>query len=210
MYLYGFINLKKKHSLADKEAEMENFNILLKLARMSILEEFEEKKLIDKDEWIKKYPFLAEKRACFVTLKVKDRPKGSNLRGCIGSILPYRLLIDDVAENAKAAAFEDPRFMPLTPEEFEKVKIEVSVLTIPEKLEYEDKEDLMKKVRPGVDGIILQLANYQATFLPSVWEELPEFEDFFSHLCRKAGLPGDCLMYHLVIYTYQTVKVEEK
>jgi len=189
---------------------MKNLKILLKLARMSILEEFEGKKLIDKEEWIKKYPFLAEKRACFVTLKMKDRPRGSNLRGCIGSILPYRALIDDVVANAKAAAFEDPRFQPLTPEEFEKIEIEVSVLTIPEKLEYEDKEDLMKKIRPGIDGVILQLSNRQATFLPSVWEELPDFDLFFAHLCIKAGLPRDCLMYHPVIYTYQAIEVKEE
>jgi len=188
---------------------MEDLKILLKLARMSILEEFEGKKLINREEWVKKYPFLEEKRACFVTLKMKNKPRGSNLRGCIGSILPYRPLIDDVVANAKAAAFEDPRFPPLSPEEFERIKIEVSVLTIPEKLEYEDKEDLMKKIRPGVDGVILQLANRQATFLPSVWEELPAFDLFFAHLCIKAGLPGDCLMYHPVIYTYQAIEVEE-
>ncbi len=189
---------------------MEDLKILLKLARMSILEEFEGKKLIDKEEWIKKYPFLEEKRACFVTLKMKDKPKGSNLRGCIGSILPYRPLIDDVVANAKAAAFEDPRFPPLSPEEFERIKIEISVLTIPEKLEYEDKEDLRKKIRPGIDGVILQLANHQATFLPSVWEELPAFDQFFAHLCIKAGLLGDCLMYHPIIYTYQAIEVEEE
>jgi AmmeMemoRadiSam system protein A len=189
---------------------MEDLGVLLKLARMSILEVFENKQLIDKEEWIKKYPFLAEKRACFVTLKMKNKPKGANLRGCIGSILPYRSLIDDVVANAKAAAFEDPRFTPLTPEEFELIKIDVSVLTIPEKLEYEDKEDLMKKIRPGVDGVILQLANHQATFLPSVWEELPVFELFFANLCMKAGLPGDCLMYHPVIYTYQAIEVGEE
>ena len=189
---------------------MKDLKILLKLARMSILEEFENKRLIDKNEWIEKYPFLAEKRACFVTLKMKDKPRGSNLRGCIGSILPHRSLIDDVIENAKAAAFSDPRFEPLRPEEFELIKIEVSVLTIPQKLEYEDKNDLRNKIRPGVDGVILQLANHQATFLPSVWEELPAFEIFFAHLCLKAGLPGDCLMYHPVIYTYQAVEVEEE
>jgi len=189
---------------------MENYEILPKLARLSILEEFERKKLIDKEEWIKKYPFLAQNRACFVTLKLKNRPKGADLRGCIGSILPYRALIDDVIANAKAAAFEDPRFEPLSIEEFDDIKIEVSVLTIPQKLEYEDKNDLAQKIRPGVDGVILQLGNHQATFLPSVWEELPVFELFFAHLCMKAGLPGDCLQYHPVIYTYQAIEVEEE
>jgi AmmeMemoRadiSam system protein A len=183
--------------------------VLLKLARMAILEEFEGKKLINKEDFLAKYPFLAEKRACFVTLKLKNKPRGSNLRGCIGSILPYRPLIDDVIANAKAAAFEDPRFSPLTPQEYELIKIEISLLTIPQKVEYEDKKDLMQKIRPGVDGVILQLANHQATFLPSVWEELPAFDLFFAHLCLKAGLPGDCLMYHPVIYTYQAEEIEE-
>ena len=188
---------------------MQDYKILPKLARLSILEEFEGKKLINKDEWIEKYPWLTENRATFVTLKMKNKPRGSNLRGCIGSILPYRTFIDDVIANAKAAAFEDPRFPPLTPEEFEEVEIDVSVLTIPEKLEYEDPADLKRKIRPGVDGVILQLANHQATFLPSVWEELPNVDIFFAHLCLKAGLPGDCLMYHPTIYTYQAIEVKE-
>ncbi|MEO1927784.1 MAG: AmmeMemoRadiSam system protein A [Nautiliaceae bacterium] len=178
--------------------------VLLKLARMAILEELENKKLIDKNEWVEKYPFLKENRASFVTLK-----KHGALRGCIGSILPHRSLIDDIVSNAKAAAFEDPRFPPLRVEEFDEIKLEISLLTIPQKVEYEDKEDLMKKIRPGVDGVILQLANHQATFLPSVWEELPVFELFFAHLCMKAGLPGDCLMYHPVIYTYQAREIKE-
>ncbi len=188
---------------------MQDYKILPKIARLSILEEFEGKKLINKEEWIEKYPWLSEKRATFVTLKMKNKPRGSNLRGCIGSILPYRTFIDDVIANAKAAAFEDPRFPPLTPEEFEEVEIDVSVLTIPEKLEYENPDDLKTKIRPMVDGVILQLANYQATFLPSVWEELPNVDIFFAHLCLKAGLPGDCLMYHPVIYTYQAIEVKE-
>ena len=136
---------------------MENLKTLLKLARMSILEEFENKKLIDKNKWIEKYPFLAKKRACFVTLKLKDKPRGSNLRGCIGSILPYRPLIDDVIANAKAAAFNDPRFTPLTPQEFDRVKIEVSVLTIPKQLEYKDIADLKNKIKIKKTPIVLLL-----------------------------------------------------
>ena len=188
---------------------MQEYKILPKLARLSILEEFEGRKLIDRDEWVEKYPWLEEKRATFVTLKMKNKPRGSNLRGCIGSILPYRPLIDDVIANAKAAAFEDPRFPPLTPEEFNEIEIEVSVLTIPEKVEYEDVNDLRTKIRPMVDGVILQLGNHQATFLPAVWEELPNFDIFFAHLCMKAGLPGDCLMYHPTIYRYQAIEVKE-
>jgi AmmeMemoRadiSam system protein A len=179
-------------------------DILLKIARASILEEFEGKKLINKDELIKEYPFLSEERASFVTLKIDG-----NLRGCIGSILPRMSLIDDVIYNAKQAAFHDPRFEPLTPSEYEQIKIEVSILTIPERLEYEDEKDLKRKIVPKKDGVILALADKQATFLPSVWEELPLFEIFFGHLCMKAGMQGDCLKYHPVIYTYQTESIEE-
>jgi len=178
--------------------------ILLKIARASILEEFEGKKLINKDELIKEYPFLAEERATFVTLKIDG-----NLRGCIGSILPRMALIDDVIYNAKQAAFSDPRFPPLTPEEYEKIHIEVSILTIPKKLEYEDEMDLKRKIIPKRDGVILSLADKQATFLPSVWDELPVFEIFFGHLCMKAGMQGDCLKYHPLIYTYQAEIIEE-
>jgi len=179
-------------------------DILLKIARASILEEFERKKLINKEELIKEYPFLSEERATFVTLKI-----AGNLRGCIGSILPRMSLIDDVIYNAKQAAFADPRFEPLTPEEYEQIHIEVSILTIPEKLEYEDEKDLKRKIRPKVDGVILSLADKQATFLPSVWDELPIFELFFGHLCMKAGMNGDCLKYHPLIYTYQAEIIEE-
>ena len=178
--------------------------ILLKIARASILEVFENKPLINKKELIKEYPFLAEQRATFVTLKIDG-----NLRGCIGSILPRMSLIDDVIYNAKQAAFNDPRFKPLTPQEYEKIKIEVSILTIPEKMEYEDEKDLKRKIRPKIDGVILSLADKQATFLPSVWDELPLFEIFFGHLCMKAGMQGDCLKYHPLIYTYQTNSIEE-
>jgi len=177
--------------------------ILLKIARTSILEVFENKTFINKNELIKEYPFLAEERATFVTLKINN-----SLRGCIGSILPRMSLLDDVIYNAKQAAFNDPRFNPLTLEEFEKIKIEISILTIPQKLEYEDKEDLKRKITKN-DGVILAIGDKQATFLPSVWEELPLFELFFAHLCMKAGMSGDCLVYHPLIYTYQAEVIKE-
>jgi len=179
-------------------------DILLKIARASILEEFENKPLINKQDLIKEYPFLNEERATFVTLRINN-----NLRGCIGSILPRMSLIEDVINNAKQAAFHDPRFEPLTKEEYENIHIEVSILTIPEKLEYENPKDLKTKIRPKIDGVILSLADKQATFLPSVWEELPMFDLFFGHLCMKAGMQGDCLKYHPLIYTYQAEIIEE-
>ena len=172
---------------------------LLNLARDAILEELNHQKLINRDEILKAYPFLKENRAVFVTLMIDG-----NLRGCIGSILPQRAFIDDLISNAKNSAFNDPRFLPLTKEEFDKIEIEVSVLTIPKRVEYDTKEELKQLIRPKIDGVILSFASYQATFLPDVWEQLPLFDLFFAELCMKAGMNGDCLKYHPVIYTYQT------
>ena len=179
-------------------------DILIKIARASILEEFEGKNLINKKELIKEYPFLKEERATFVTLKINGM-----LRGCIGSIIPRMPLIDDVIYNAKQAAFSDPRFPPLSIEEYEKIKIEISLLTIPQKLDYKDINDLRDKIIPNKHGVILALGEHQATFLPSVWEELPNFDLFFEHLCQKAGMRGDCLMFSPTIYTYEAKSIKE-
>jgi AmmeMemoRadiSam system protein A len=149
-------------------------------------------------------PELEKERAAFVTLH-----KHGQLRGCIGSILPQRPLIEDVVHNAKAAAFNDPRFPPLAAGELEDVDIEVSVLSVPAPLPYTDVEDLRAKIRPGVDGVIIRQDGRQATFQPSVWAQLPDFDAFFSHLCQKAGLPGTCLTMHPDVYVYQAEKVEE-
>ncbi len=153
---------------------------------------------------LRAYPELAEQRATFVTLTI-----GGRLRGCIGSILPQRALIDDVIENARSAAFKDPRFPPLTPQELPEVDIEVSLLTLPQPVPYEDEADLRRKIRPGVDGVIIRFDGRQATFLPSVWEQLPSFDKFFEHLCLKAGLSADCLRLHPDVYVYQAEKILE-
>ncbi len=175
---------------------------LVKLANASIMEVFDPQRVIDRREWLEKYPELAQKRAVFVTLNIAGR-----LRGCIGSLLPHRPLLDDVISNAKSAAFRDPRFAPLSLEEFETVDIEISLLGIPYDLEYTDIADLKSKIRPGVDGVILSLNSNQATFLPSVWEQLPTFELFFEHLCHKAGLGSACLKAHPDIRLYQAQKI---
>ncbi|BDY12794.1 AmmeMemoRadiSam system protein A [Hydrogenimonas cancrithermarum] len=178
--------------------------LLLKIARQSIAASFGLTPEVDKEALVAQFPELAKEQATFVTLTING-----NLRGCIGSIIPHRRLIDDLVANAKAAAFDDPRFSPLTPEEFEKVDIEVSLLTVPHSLEYDDIDDLRRKIRPGVDGVILQLDGRQATFLPQVWEELNDFDHFFAHLCLKAGLPQNCLAYHPQIFVYQVEKFKE-
>ena len=154
---------------------------------------------------LREYPELAERRATFVTLTLNGQ-----LRGCIGSILPRRALIDDVIENARAAAFKDPRFPPLSPEEFPRIAIEVSLLTPPRPLPYADAADLRRKLRPGVDGVVIRFDGRRATFLPGVWEQLPGFDKFFEHLCLKAGLPADCLRLHPDVCVYQAEKIAEE
>lgn len=126
-----------------------------------------------------------EERATFVTLTIDGQ-----LRGCIGMLEACRPLAEDVAKNACAAAFEDPRFEPLTPGEFEKVDIHISVLSPPEEMTFTSEADLLLQLRPGVDGLILQEAGRRGTFLPCVWEELPDRETFLMHLKMKAGLPS--------------------
>jgi len=133
-----------------------------------------------------KHTALAQPGATFVTLKCSGE-----LRGCIGSLKPLRPLGVDVRENAIAAAFRDPRFPPLAVVEFEATSIEVSLLSADERLDILDEDDLLARLRPGVDGLVLEYGRYRATFLPQVWESLPEPRGFLSALKRKAGLPGD-------------------
>ncbi len=177
-------------------------DILLKIAKDAIKSEFDSTK-IDKEALIKKYPYLSEQKATFVTLNLNN-----NLRGCIGSLIAHRSLIDDLIHNAKAAAFSDPRFAPLTKEEFEKIEIEISLLSTPKKVDYTDIDDLKSKITIGKDGVILKLGSYQATFLPQVWEQLSSFELFFDHLCQKAGLGVNCLSNHPEIYIYHVEKIK--
>ena len=182
--------------------------VLLEIARKAIIEKLTGNKLIDKSFYLQKYPELARKQAVFVTLNKKDGHTHS-LRGCIGSLMPVRPLIDDVIYNAQAAAFSDPRFEPLSPDELKDVRIEISLLSIPEKVNYSDIDDLKTKIIPGKHGVILQLSGRRATFLPQVWEQLPDFDLFFAHLCQKAGLPANCLRYHPEIERYEVEEFEE-
>ena len=150
------------------------------------------------------WPQLQEPRATFVTLR-----KHGRLRGCIGSLVTRRALIDDIIANTIAAALKDNRFNPVARNELDDIDIEISLLSAPRPLPYEDIADLRRKLRPGVDGVILQLNGRRATFLPLVWEQLPDFDIFFDHLCRKAGLPGNCLASHPDIHVYQAEKITE-
>jgi len=124
--------------------------------------------------------------AAFVTLTQRGQ-----LRGCIGSLVAHRALRDDVEANARAAAFDDPRFMPLQPDELAHTRIEVSVLSAPVPMSFTSRQDALAQLRPGIDGVILSAGRRRATFLPQVWDELPDVEDFIAHLFRKAGLPAN-------------------
>ncbi len=149
-------------------------------------------------------PELLKKKATFVTLTLHEQ-----LRGCIGSLIAHRNLLDDLIANAESAAFNDPRFTPLTTVELDEVKIEVSLLSEPKNIIYTDKNELKYLIHTGSDGVIIRLGNYQATFLPQVWEELPDFDTFFTHLGMKAGIGSNPLSYHPEIYTYQVDKIKE-
>jgi len=179
-------------------------SVLLQLARDSIEEVLQSEKSIDREQLIADYPALAEKVATFVTLTI-----GGELRGCIGSLEAQRPLIDDIVINAKSAAFQDPRFPPVTTSEYLHAAIEVSLLTPPAPVEYTSVEALKAKIRPGIDGVILAHGGRQATFLPQVWEQLPDFEQFFAHLGLKAGLGADALRLHPEVYVYQVEKATD-
>ncbi len=143
---------------------------------------------------------LSEKRGCFVTLTVRGR-----LRGCIGHIFAQEALYRAVMDNARSAALEDPRFLPVTPEELKSIHIEISVLSEPRPLEFSSPQDLLEKLVPGRDGVVLKLGWRRSTFLPQVWEQLPDKEMFLNHLAAKAGAPSsawrepgtEVLIYHV-------------
>lgn len=176
---------------------------LLSLARASIQSAFQ--KDADLEQSIEaSVNRLNEEGAAFVTLT-----QHGELRGCIGSLVARRSLGEDIFHNARSAAFKDPRFLPLNESELDRTRIEVSVLSQPQELEYTDRLDLRNKIRVGIDGVILKQGIRQATFLPQVWEQLESFELFFSHLCQKAGLSYDCLAEHPQILIYQVEKYRE-
>lgn len=154
--------------------------VLLPLARASIARRLGWQVAdVTWEEW------LDEPGASFVTLSI-----GGRLRGCIGSLEVYRGLGEDVVANARAAAFRDPRFPALGAHELSAVRIEVSVLSAPEPMAVTSRSEALAALVPGRDGVILTSGGHRATFLPQVWEQLPQPEDFLGALTRKAGLPA--------------------
>jgi AmmeMemoRadiSam system protein A len=148
---------------------------------------------------------LRREAACFVTLT-----KHGQLRGCIGSLEARQPLLLDVRDNAVGAAFRDPRFPPVSAEELDDLHVEISVLSHPEPLSYNGPGDLIAKLRPGIDGVVIERGWNRATFLPQVWEKLSDPREFLQHLCLKAYLPADAYKRPgLDVYTYQVEMFEE-
>ena len=147
---------------------------------------------------------LAQPGASFVTLT-----QNGQLRGCIGSLEPYRALSLDVAENALAAAFRDPRFAPLERDELARTRIEVSLLAAAQAIDFVDEDDAIAQLRPGIDGLILSYGSRRATFLPQVWETLPEAHRFVAQLKLKAGLPADFWSPGISLARYEVKKWKE-
>ena len=151
-------------------------------------------------------PPLREEGTSFVTLT-----SHGELRGCVGSLDAYQSLAEDVREHAIAAAFRDLRFPPVREEELSGIEIEVSRLTCPVPLDYSDAQDLLAKLRPHIDGVILRDHSYrQATFLPQVWEKIPNPAEFLNNLCYKMGLEPDLWRRkHFEVFTYQVEEFHE-
>ena len=173
---------------------------LLDLARGSIEEGLSDRRL---SIALSDHPtVLQEHGASFATLNMNDK-----LRGCIGTLEAYQSLAIDVVEHAHAAAFQDPRFSPLTLDEFIDIEIHISVLTKPEAVTFSSEEDLVEKLRPGTDGLILEEGAFRGTFLPAVWESLPDPRLFLAQLKRKAGLPADYWSDTIAVKRYTTESI---
>lgn len=141
-------------------------------------------------------------RATFVTLQVDEK-----LRGCIGTLEARQPLVENVVSNAYSAAFRDPRFTALTWPEYERLDIHISVLSLPEPIEFASEEDLLAQLRPQVDGLIIEEGFYRGTFLPSVWEQLSTPREFLRHLKLKAGLHPDYWSNRIRVQRYLTESI---
>ncbi len=190
-----------------RELSGEQGRVLVKLARLTLENTLHktDRSLEDDVQKTLAEPKLQQRRGIFVTLHIKGR-----LRGCIGCLTAEKSIWESVKENAVNAALHDPRFPPLSVQELEETHIEVSVLTEPQPLDYTDGQDLLHKLRPNIDGVILKKKAARSTFLPQVWEQLPDRTRFLSQLCLKASLPADAWKSdHPEILTYQAQSFEE-
>lgn len=192
----------------DHRLSQEQGQLLVKLARQTLLQHFAKQTAQDEIDSLNdrlKAPCFNQSCGTFVTLKIDG-----HLRGCIGNLTSSDSLVSGVRRNTINAAFHDPRFSPLSASELDQITIEISILSNPRPLSYQDAADLLKKLRPNIDGVIIRKQFASATFLPQVWEQLPEPQDFLKHLCMKAGLPADAWQHsRLEVSTYQVQYFEE-
>jgi uncharacterized protein len=187
-----------------EQLTLEEKQTLLRLARQA-LESAVRKEPLPRIEDVLLTPTLRAEGASFVTLTVRG-----NLRGCIGALQPYQPLADDVREHAVAAAMEDYRFPSVQESELNNIEIEVSRLTEPVLLKYSDSDDLLTNLHPGVDGVILRDGLRRATFLPQVWEKIPDPAEFLDNLCQKMGAaPATWRRKHLEVLVYQVDEFHE-
>ncbi len=183
---------------SNKKYSAEEQNILLALARTAIEHglAMQQELTLDLFSYSEK---LRQVRASFVTLLLDN-----DLRGCIGSLEATRPLVSDINHNAYAAAFRDPRFSPLSQQAFKNVELSISILTPSEPMVFASEDDLLSQIQIGIDGLILSDGHHQATFLPSVWQTLPDKKDFLNHLKQKAGLKKDHWSANISIARYKT------
>ena len=204
---YGDLTMKNKQNVSHFNESQGQ--VLIQLARQTIMAELGRKVDNENSEALQAALKDDKLQACcgtFVTLTINEQ-----LRGCIGNLTATEPLPDSVRKNAINAAFHDYRFTPLTSKELDRVEVEVSILTVPQPLEYIDGKDLISKLHVNVDGVIIHKGSASATFLPQVWEQLPRPEDFLNHLCQKAGLPSNAWQTTpLKVSTYQVQYFEEK
>ncbi|MRI33426.1 hypothetical protein EOPP23_10560 [Endozoicomonas sp. OPT23] len=178
-------------------------SLLLKLARNSITEGCDSSHASQVD--LSELPSsLRIQCATFVTLQ-----KSGELRGCIGSLKPQRTLAEDVVHNAFASAFSDSRFYPVKKEELADIQIEISVLSPMQAMDISSEEELLESIRPNIDGLLIQSSYHSATFLPQVWEQLPDPVEFLLHLKQKAGLQSDEWPEDMSCFRYQCFKFGE-
>jgi uncharacterized protein len=178
----------------------EQGKILLPIARSAISQVLDVPYMADENA-----PWLAEHGACFVTLT-----QHGQLRGCIGTLQAHRPLLEDVKANAVAAALRDPRFPALRAPELDYTAVEVSLLSPATAMTFADEADALAQLRPGTDGVIFEYQHHRSTFLPQVWEQLPQPREFIAHLKHKAGLPPDFWSEKIKLSRYEVVKWREQ
>ncbi len=190
----------------DDRLSITDKKVLLDVARRAIVQATQDKKVDDLDLSLCSN-MLCKKGASFVTLHRKDN---GQLRGCIGVLEAFQILVKDVQAHAIAAALEDYRFPRVSYQEVQNLTIEVSRLSAPSKLNYANPKDLPGLLKPGVDGVIIRNGFQKATFLPQVWNQLPDPEDFLEHLCHKMGVACDFWKKNLLnVSIYQVEEFHE-